>query len=205
MKKLFILIFFALTFSTIYAQRFEGGFLGGFNATQVSGDNYVGYHKPGILFGAFVQTDLAPAVFAGMEVKYSQKGARNKIDAEDQEPDKYIMRLGYAEIPVFAGFRANDRGSVIGGLSFGYLIHSGEYDENGPFVEEDKNAFYNFDLQPFIGFKFDFVDNLSVDLRLAYSVLPIRDQPGEETTYYYWINNQFNNVISLALYYNFRR
>ena len=49
------------------AQRFQGGLLGGFNASQVEGDNFKGYNKPGILAGGFVQTDLAPAIFAGME------------------------------------------------------------------------------------------------------------------------------------------
>ena len=201
MKRLFILLIFTFVFISGYAQRFEGGLLAGFNATQVKGDLYTGYNKPGIVAGAFVQTDLAPAVFAGLEIKYSQKGSRNKIDPKDTEPEKYIMRLGYIEMPVFFGFRANDRGSIIGGVSTGYLVHAGEWRDNDPLPEEDVKAFNNFDVQPFIGFQFDMLDNLTVDLRFAYSVLPIRGQPGENATNYYWLNNQFNNVILLAAYY----
>lgn len=204
MKQILILIFFVLLFSGVYGQRFEGGLIGGYNATQVKGDLYKGYHKPGILAGAFVQTDLAPAVFAGLELKYSQKGSRNKIDPKDPEPEKYIMRLGYVELPVFFGFRANDRGSVVGGISTGYLIHAKEYRDNDPLPEEDWHAFNNFDVQPFLGFQFDMLDNLTIDLRIAYSVLPIRGQPGENATNFYWLNNQFNNVISLAAYYRIR-
>lgn len=188
-----------------FAQRFEGGLIAGFNATQVEGDNFKGYNKPGILAGFFVQTDVAPAVFAGMEIKYSQKGSRRRIKKDDPDPQKYIMRLGYVDVPLFVGFRTNDRGAVVAGVSAGYLIHDGEFDEYGAFPPEDQNAFNNLDLQPFLGFQFDMLDNLKIDLRFALSVLPIRGQPGDDATNYYWLNNQFNNVISLAAYYNFGR
>jgi opacity protein-like surface antigen len=203
MKKLFLFSLFLMLGLSSMSQRFEAGLLAGYNATQVDGDKFRGYNKPGILAGAFVQTDIAPAIFAGLEIKYSQKGARNKIDPKAEIPEKYIMRLGYAEVPLFLGFRANDRGSVIGGISTGYLLHSGEWDENGKFVEEDSKPFKQFDFQPFIGFQFDMLDQLKLDLRFAYSVLPIRDQPGENATTIYWLNHQFNNVISLSLCYTF--
>ena len=184
------------------AQRFEGGILAGFNATQVEGDTYKGFHKPGLVAGFFVQTDVAPAVFLAMEIKYSQKGSRNKV--KPIEPEKYIMRLGYIDIPIYAAFRTNDFGSIFMGISTGFLIHSAEFDEYGEFPKEDQNAFNTIDLQPFIGFQFDLLDNLKADLRFALSVLPIRGQPGEGTNYY-WHNNQFSNVISLALFYQLAR
>lgn len=204
-KKIVIPALFLLLFQWVSAQRFEGGVLAGFNATQVEGDNFKGFHKPGILAGFFVQTDLAPAVFAGMEIKYSQKGSRKKINPKDPDPEKYIMRLGYVDIPLFVGFRTNDRGAILAGVSAGYLIHAMEYDEYGEFPVQDQHSFNNLDLQPFLGFQFGLLDQLKLDLRFALSVLPIRGQPGDNATSYYWLNNQFNNVISLAAYYNFRR
>jgi hypothetical protein len=195
---------FMLALQFVYAQRFEGGFLGGFNASQVEGDTFKGYHKPGILAGFYVQTDVAAAVFTGMEIKFSQKGSRKKIKKDDPDPEKYIMRLNYIDIPLFIGFRTNERGAVVAGVSGGYLISGREFDEYGEFVEEDQNAFNNFDLQPFLGFQFGMLDNVKLDLRFALSVLPIRGQPGQGTTSY-WLNNQFNNVISLALYYRLDR
>lgn len=201
-KKLFIPTLFILFANVVLAQRFEGGILAGYNATQVEGDTYKGFHKPGILAGFYVQTDFAPAVFGAMEIKYSQKGARNKV--KPKEPEKYVMRLGYIDIPVYMAFRTSDRGSIIGGVSTGFLIHSAEFDEYGEFVLEDQNAFNSIDLQPFLGFQFDFLDRVKADLRFALSVLPVRGQPGEGTNYY-WLNNQFNNVISFALYYRLDR
>ena len=199
-KKLFIPILFLLVANIVSAQRFDGGIMAGYNATQVEGDTYKGFNKPGLVAGFFVQTDVAPAIFIAMEIKYSQKGSRNKVKPD--KPEKYIMRLGYIDIPVYAAFRTNDRGSIIGGISTGFLVHSAEFDEYGKFPEEDRNAFNTIDLQPFIGFQFDFLDNMKADLRFALSVLPIRGQPLDGTNYY-WHNNQFSNVISLALFYTF--
>lgn len=179
------------------AQRFDGGILAGFNGTQVEGDTYKGYHKPGALAGFYVQTDLAPAIFAAMEIKFSQKGARKNPTAKD--PTKYIMRLNYIDLPVYAAFRTSDRGSVIAGLQPGYLLSGKEFNEYGEFPPQDQHSFNTIDLQALIGFQFDFLDVVKADLRFALSVLPVRDKPGE--TNYYWQNSQFNNVISLALYY----
>lgn len=207
-KKLFISLSILFLAFQASAQRFEGGLLAGFNATQVEGvavygANLNGYHKPGILAGFFVQTDIAPAIFSGIEIKYSQKGARRKIKENDPDPRMYIMRLGYIDVPLFVGFRTNDRGAVIAGISAGYLIHSMEFNEDGKFPEQDLHPFNSFDLQPFLGFQFDMLDRVKLDLRFALSVLPIREKSGGETTSYYWQNNQFNNVISLAAYYSF--
>ena len=201
-KLLFVLMTFLLSMWGM-AQRFEGGVLAGFNGTQVAGDAYEGYNKPGILAGAYIQTDLAPAVFAGMELKFSQKGSRSRQTPQNPAPDKYIMRLNYADLPVFFGFRTNDVISVIGGASFGYLISSVEINEDGKFPPEDQVPFNNLDLQPFLGFRFDITDKIKTDLRLAYSVLPVRGKPDNDL--WYWRQNQFNNVISFALYYRLDR
>ena len=198
MKHQFLLIA-VLVFTSFIAkaQRFDGGILAGFNGTQVEGDAYKGYNKPGAVAGFYVQTDLAPAIFAAMEIKFSQKGARKNPTTKD--PTKYIMRLNYIDLPVYMAFRTSDRGSIIAGIQPGYLMSGKEFNEYGEFPPQDQHAFNTIDLQALIGFQFDFLDQVKADLRFALSVLPVRDRPGE--TNYYWQNSQFNNVISLALYY----
>ena len=103
--KRFLLLIFLVVFAVglAKAQRFAGGVLAGFNGTQVEGDSYKGYHKPGALAGFYVQTDLAPAIFAAMEIKFSQKGARKNPTTKD--PTKYIMRLNYIDLPVYMALR----------------------------------------------------------------------------------------------------
>jgi hypothetical protein len=200
-KKLLIPILFLFAANLAFAQRFDGGALLGLNATQVEGDTYKGYHKPGLEAGFYVQTDIAPAIFVAGEIKYSQKGARKKSTPKD--PTKYIMRLNYIDLPVYIAFRTSEKSSVIGGVSSGFLISGKEFDEYGELPPEDQNEFNTFDLEPLIGFQFDFTDNLKLDLRFSMSVLPIRGKP--VNTNYYWQNNQFNNVISLGLYYQISR
>lgn len=198
------------------AQIFEGGLLAGFNGTQVEGDAYRGYHKPGLLAGAYVQTDFTVSVFGAMEIKYSQKGSRSKsllnvlrneetgeiVGPVDDQIQKYIMRLGYVELPFYMGFRTSEFISVIGGVSLGYLLSSAEYDDYGRFPAQDEVRFNKVDLQPFAGFQFNVSELLKLDIRMAYSVLPIR---GESVQYFYWRTSQFNNVISMALYYRLDR
>ncbi len=199
-RKLFIAVGLFFVLNGALAQRFDGGLIAGFNATQVEGDNLSGYHKPGILAGAFVQTDIAPAVVAGMEIKYSQKGSRRKYNPKQPDVDKYIMRLDYIDIPLFVGFRTSDKGMVIGGIAPGILLQSKELNSDGELPEPDRQEFNTFDLQPFLGFQFDFLERLSVDLRLGISVLHCSDKPAASN--YYTHNGLFNNNISLAFYYN---
>ncbi len=203
MKRIFIATAFLFIVNFAFSQRFDAGLIAGFNGSQVEGDAFKGYNKAGILAGIFVQTDIAPAVVAGMEIKYSQKGSRRKYDPKQPEIEKYVMRLGYIDIPVFVAFRTNDKSMIIGGVAPGVLIHSKEIGSYGEFPPEDQHPFKTFDLQPFLGFQFDFLEHASVDLRFALSVVPIREKPAG--TNYYWHNNQFNNVISLALYYRLGR
>ena len=62
--KQFYLVVLLLTIVSLrgFSQRFEGGVLVGLNASQVDGDNYSGYHKPGIVLGGYVQTNLSRTV-----------------------------------------------------------------------------------------------------------------------------------------------
>jgi hypothetical protein len=198
-RKILLAAAFLFILNVAVGQRFDAGLIAGFNGTQVEGDALKGYHKAGILAGVFVQTDIAPAIIAGMEIKYSQKGARRSYDPDVPDVDQYIMRLDYVELPLFMGFRTNDRSMVMAGISPGYLLHSKELNSDGEIPEPDRQEFNSFDLQPFVGFRFDFLERASVDLRFALSVIPCSDK--SETNYYFH-SGLFNNVISLACYYN---
>lgn len=201
MMKQFVLVVFLFFVGAIsYAQRFEGGVIGGFNAAQVDGDFYKGYHKPGVALGGYVQTNLSRTVFAAIELKLMQKGARN-IDslAIDPQQIKYIMRLNYVDMPVYLGFRTGERISMLIGISPGYLLSGNEYNDYGKFPAEDQHPFNSIDLQAILGFRLQLTHRISVDVRGAYSLIPIRKQPGKEI--WYWKSNQFNNLLSTTLLY----
>lgn len=197
------LIILLLGFTSLfsYSQRFEGGLIAGFNATQVDGDNYSGYHKPGIALGAFVTTNISRTVFAGMELKFMQKGSRNIDSLATNGQIKYVMRLNYVDLPIYLGIRTSERISLLVGLSPGYLISGAEYNDYGKFSKEDEKPFSSLDLQGFLGFRIQLTKRLFVDLRGAYSLLPIREQTGDAL--WYWKSNQFSNLLSTTVLYRF--
>jgi hypothetical protein len=199
MKKILLFLFLLAANADLSAQRFEGGILGGLIASQVDGDQYKGFHKPGLALGAFVQTDLTRSVYAGMELKLIQKGSRNIDSLATDGQIKYLMRLNYVDLPVFLGFRTSEKIAFILGASPGYLISGKEYNDYGRFSEQDQKAFQHFDLQGLLGFRFKFSRRLSFEIRGAYSLLPIRKQSGEAL--WYWRSNQFNNLLSTTAYY----
>jgi len=193
-----MLVFIIVSLSS-YSQRFEGGLIGGFNASQVDGDLYKGYHKPGIALGGYVQTNLTRTVYAGMELKLMQKGSRNIDSLAIEGQIKYIMRLNYVDLPVYLGIRTSEKISLLIGVSPGYLISGIEYNDYGKFPEEDENTFNEFDFQGLLGFRFQVSRRLYVDLRGSYSLMPIRKQKGEAL--WYWKSNQFNNMLSTTVLY----
>ena len=200
MKQFSVLIILLLFVEVAaYAQSFQGGVLAGLNASQVDGDTYSGYHKAGIVAGAYVLTNLSRTFFTGMEIKFAQKGSQKNPNPKTGDQQIYKMRLNYIDIPVYLGVHTSEKTSVLGGLSAGILMSGNEYDIDGKFPPQDQNAFNKIDYQAFIGVRYQLTDRLSIDLRGAYSVVPIRAQPG--VGLYYWRSNQFNNVLNTTLLY----
>lgn len=200
MKQFYLIVWlFAITSLSGYSQRFEGGVIVGLNASQVDGDNYSGYHKPGVALGGYVQTELSRIIYAGMELKLMQKGSRNIDSLATDGQIKYIMRLNYVDLPVYLGIRTSEKLSLLVGLSPGYMISGTEYNDYGKLPEQDQKPFSEFDLQGLLGFRVQITRRLFVDLRGAYSVLPIREQMGDPL--WYWKSNQFNNLLSTTVLY----
>lgn len=200
MKRLSVLVLL-LVFAVItgFSQTFEGGVLAGLNASQVDGDLYSGYRKPGIVAGGYVMTNLSRTLFVCMELKFAQKGSRNIDSLATNGQIKYIMRLNYAELPVYLGIRTSDKISVLFGLSPGFLLSGVEINDYGRFPPQDQHPFNSFDLEAMLGFRFKLSKRIFVDLRGAYSLLPIREQPGNPV--WYWKSNQFNNLLSTTVLY----
>lgn len=190
-------------YSISNAQRFDGGLLGGITASQVDGDFTTGYHKPGVQFGGFVQTSLSRRVFASMELKYIQKGSRKSPGPNDVSQEKYIMRLGYIDLPVFLGIRTAERISFVFGASLGVLMHQGEWDNYGKIPTIEERPFNSIDIQAFGGLRVELTNRIHADLRLAYSVVPMRELPGE--SYWYWWDDEFNHLISTSVSYRLGR
>jgi hypothetical protein len=203
-KKSLLTLFFLVISSSIFAQKFEGGLLAGFNGSQVRGYAYSnGFHKLGFVGGAWVLTDISDKIYLSGEIKYNQKGSR-------QNPNKkngyllYVYRLNYIDMPLLIGYRYKDYLSFFGGVSFGYLMNSSLRDNYG----EDKNYdgnLHSYEIGMFVGAKVDFdrlvernwASKLTFDIRFQFSAMSIYNR----NYLFYSPYGQFNTLISTSLYY----
>lgn len=116
MKKItliFAIYCFLISNSIDAQQLFRAGFVGGFNFTQIDGDDIAGYDKIGLNAGFMVELGLDEdnKWSAVMEILYSQKGSRSTLN---NSPVDFKISMDYAEIPLLLKFR-----DPKGGLTFG--------------------------------------------------------------------------------------
>ena len=99
-----ILVFVIVGFAqnSLHAQYFSGGILVGVTASQIDGDQMVGYDKLGFSGGIFVRYQFTEIIALESELKYIMKGAaRNDSLAQNS----YKLSLNYFEIPVLFNYR----------------------------------------------------------------------------------------------------
>jgi hypothetical protein len=200
MKQCFIIIVLSFLFfnNHLSAQRFQGGALLGFNASQVDGDTYSGYNKFGFMGGAFVYTKLSDMFDIQMEIKYMGKGASKRSTQLD--PTIYKSKLNYIEIPVLLKVKTKSKVDLQGGLGFGYLFSYSEEDAYGVLPSDATVPFRPFELSSIIGGTYRFAPKFFVDLRYSYSILSIVKTPPVAYTYFRH-SGVFNNLFSVGLYY----
>jgi hypothetical protein len=208
MQKLVLMAFTFLCFSLSHAQNFTGGILLGVTASQVDGDSYSGYNKPGLQGGVFISTGLLPYLDARLEIKYSSRGARNP--ASDDNTGAYKLSLHYIDVPVMAVIKIKKFGGIELGLIPGYLFAASGEDDAGKFSAEYLVAFRKFDLGTLLGANINLSKRISLSIRYSYSIFSIRDL---ETAgaYYSWFGKifghsrgDFNNCITLGLNYEIK-
>ena len=73
---LFLLFFPGL----VFAQSFNAGARIGIIASQVDGDTYEGFNKPGLTFGVYVSRKISDPFSMQFEMNFIQKGSRKPVD-----------------------------------------------------------------------------------------------------------------------------
>ena len=108
-------------------RTFRGGLAGGLNFSQVDGDRYFGYHKPGLHLGGFVQMRLNESMGLQMELLYSQKGSHGNAVAETPIAGTQVslchIGLSYVEMPVVVQYRYC-RWAGETGVAWAYLLRT---------------------------------------------------------------------------------
>jgi hypothetical protein len=196
------IIFYIFTFfiaSTIFAQDFHGGVLGGLSTSEVSGDRLQGPHKAGLYLGAFVNRYFSQRSSIQMELDYIQKGSREN-PTEENGYQSYLLRLNYIELPLHYKYDFHPKGTLETGLSLGVLVHN--YEEANESTDvAGKDDFETLDLSFNIGAYYTLIENLRINIRYSNSLLPIRPHAGGAS--YHLNQGQYNEVLSFVLYYEF--
>lgn len=108
-KKYLFFLFLTLLFSTQMSQaqeRFKAAAVGGFNLSQIDGDNFSGYDKFGICGGLRASVFFSKQFRGDFEMLYSQRGAYSgSFKGFTRTPHFFVVNLDYMEIPITGTYK----------------------------------------------------------------------------------------------------
>ena len=199
MKQIYAILFLLL-FSSLssVAQKFQGGVAAGLVGSQVAGDTYSGYHKPGVYGGLWVRLALKEHTSFQTEISYFQKGSRHNPDEQRQDYTFYLMRLGYIEMPFLYQYHLKNKLMLEGGPSFSFLLHS--YEEMD-YMVVTYGDFSLFNPSFMAGIGYTVTDRISVNFRINSSILSIRKAEVNGTVNRLFDQGQYNDCILFFLSY----
>ena len=116
-----LIIFFILSFLVNgigFAQIFKGEVIGGFNLSQVDGDEAFGFKKYGFQGGVGVVAPIYKNWSLSLETTFTQKGAKEKAQYNDSLDGSYFLKLNYAEVPFMIQYTDRDIVSAGSGISW---------------------------------------------------------------------------------------
>lgn len=157
--------------SIVSAQYFEAGINAGITASQIHGDSYGGYHKPGIQAGFCINHSISEDWKLGFELNYAQRGTRKIPRPDKGDYNALYINLQYIDLPIIVQYKLK-KFVFAAGLSAGRLVGQSLRNENGntftvpPLQNMDYNLLAEIDYQP--------IKNLSIFARSFNSMLPIR-------------------------------
>lgn len=203
-RVLSILIILLAIPAVMNAQLIQGALMGGLNLTQVDGDEVYGFHKAGATIGASAIIPFSKKWSVSIETNYTQKGSYQEPQYNDSLTYEYKLQLDYVEVPVLVHFTDKERLTVGAGFSWGRLVDVKEY-EHGYRVETTSLLEGPYDRDDFsilADLKFRLYHRFHFNVRYSYSLSHIRTREFTVGTNVF-NREQFNNVISFRLIYNF--
>jgi len=188
-----------------FSQRFNGGILAGGVVSQVDGDTWAGYDKFGFLAGGFVSLRLSRHSGFQMEMEYFQKGSRKNSDLEKGDPNSYLLRIHYLEIPLLYQYTFARRFAVEVGPAMDVLL--GSYEESNQQEVQNTVPLRPVTLAGIAGVSGYITSHLKATFRFNYSLISIRNATppypeGYRKILFEW--GQYNNVMSLSLSWDFK-
>ena len=188
----------------IAAQKFDAGFQVGLNTSQITGDDLVGYNKPGITAGIWVKRQFAnPKLSAWMEISYLPKGSKKNLRPSDSIPSLYKLHLNYIEVPLTVNYRLIPKLSLETGLSCGIYISNTEEDEFGDLsgIYSPREQFARTDISFNAGANWHLSEKWMFNVRVANSIFPVRKH--DQVTYFRLNRGQYSSCVMGRFFYTF--
>ncbi|GIV42152.1 MAG: hypothetical protein KatS3mg034_1462 [Vicingaceae bacterium] len=157
--------------------------------SQVEGDGYSGFNKPGFELGTGVAYHLSELMDISFEIRYMQRGSRKVPRLDLGDTDYFLMRLHFVDVPVMMTFKLNKL-TPLAGVYWGYLMGRYMEDELGT-ITAQMQGFKDWEAGVFIGLGYQIHEKWNISLRSGSSVTPFRDYTKLGTNFY-WYNRIFN-------------
>lgn len=211
MKKILlaaIILLLATLSGQVQAQRVMGALIGGFNATNVQGDDVFGFYKFGLNTGAAAIVPFSEHWSFSLETLYTEKGSYHKEGGRGMDYrythdyNHYKLVLNYLEAPLLIHY--NDRKRLKAGLGVSYsrLIKVREWEDHvriatttlndGPYDLDDWSAVFDLQIPVYKQLRFN--------ARYSFSLIKIREREyeslGNEDDK---TRKQYNQVLSFRL------
>lgn len=176
----------------------------GLTASQVHGDNYVGFNKLGFVSGAYVGAKFNKTLSLDLGILFIQKGAQKNARPEKQDFTQYYLNLNYIEVPLMLLYKPN-RFFITIGASYGYLMGHKESNEFGDLT--NTKPFRNEEYSVNIGLGMNVYKNLDFEVRSNNSFITIMPFGSGFKPYYnnalasYFNKGYYNNVLVMAFTY----
>ncbi|MEJ6711037.1 MAG: outer membrane beta-barrel protein [Flavobacteriales bacterium] len=197
MKKVFLLTALLCNLS-LFAQKFEAGFVGGFSASQISGDGLAGFDKGGARLGAYISYPLKnKRINFVVGMQYLQKGS--KEPSGERGISNYNMNLHYLEMPFTVNYSLKNGLLLETGIGAGILVNYTEENANGTLLGESPNTLA---LDFLCGIQYQLFEQLKINVRYGNSITPIRKESVENS-----LENKdwYSSLVTFALMYKISR
>ena len=204
MKIQHLLLILLISSLSLYSQKrakigFQAGAYGGGILSQIFGDNYAGFDRLGPQAGLFSKYVMNNNFQLKTELCYIQKGSKQVIPKQGLYTN---FKLDYIEVPVLLDYYYKEDIYAEAGLGIAYLL-SAKVDLDGYGYLDDDLGFEKYDLSWIIGIGYQFHPHFSISARYAYSILPVRPNPGNQT--YLFDRGCYNNYIAAYIHYYFTK
>lgn len=196
---LFLVTLITLNFS-VQAQDFGAGAIAGLNYAQVDGDQFGGYNKLGFNLGMFVNRNLNDKWYVKGELLFSQKGSRKKIDPDDPNPQIFILKFTYLEMPLIISYKKRNFSFELG-PSIGVNIRAKNETLLGV---QDEKGINKTELALNFGVNYRFTETWSFNLRHSNSLLRIGN-PYVGGINLFSRNGLYNRLFTTTVRYTFNR